>query len=88
MYISRFLVIEGPDVKKTWIVPDMSCMHCQKTIENALGRIPGISVRVHLDTKKIDISGEFDPADVFKVIADAGYSVKTEHKRISNKKRL
>lgn len=40
--------------------PDISCEHCQKTIERELGTMPGVgSVAVDVPTKRVVIS--YDP---------------------------
>lgn len=47
----------------TYTAPDISCEHCQRSIEQAVGALPGVqSVRVEIPSKKVDVS--FDPAQV------------------------
>jgi len=42
-------------------VPDMSCMHCVKAIEGALGKLVGVSaVQVDLATKEVRV--QYDAA--------------------------
>lgn len=59
------------------ISPDISCEHCQSTIEREIGNLPGINwVTVEIPAKRIDIS--FDPAtvseaDILSRLDDEGY---------------
>lgn len=47
----------------TYTAPDISCEHCQRTIESAVGALPGVQdVRVEIPSKRIDV--DFDPARV------------------------
>ena len=62
-------------MKMTFTVPDMSCMHCKRTLEKALEQIPGVTwFAVHLDTKKIELKGKFDPKSIQRAVQDAGYT--------------
>ena len=60
-------------------VPDISCGHCQATIQGALGAIPGIvSVNVDIPTKKVTV--QYDAAVVGldrmkEVLAEEDYPV-------------
>lgn len=60
-------------------VPDISCEHCQRAIEGALRKEPGVSsVRVDVPTKKVFL--EYDPGkismdQVNAVLDDEGYTV-------------
>ena len=60
-------------------VPDISCGHCQATIQGALGAIPGIvSVNVDIQTKKVTV--QYDAAVVGldrmkEVLAEEDYPV-------------
>ncbi|HEY7295103.1 MAG TPA: heavy-metal-associated domain-containing protein, partial [Dehalococcoidia bacterium] len=43
--------------------PDISCEHCQHTIEQAVGAMPGVKqVSVAIEPKEVTV--EFDPAQV------------------------
>lgn len=61
-------------------VEGMSCNHCVRSIEGALGKLAGISkVSVSLKGKIVDV--EFDPAktnvnQMKEVIENQGYEVK------------
>lgn len=65
--------------KTTLIVNGMSCGHCVRAIEGAVGKLAGVSyVKVHLSEGKVDV--EFDPAVVSlevvkETIDDQGYEV-------------
>lgn len=60
-------------------VPDVSCEHCVKTIDGALGALPGVEmVRTDLPTRTVQV--RFEPGQVSRqqieeVLDDAGYSV-------------
>jgi copper chaperone len=60
-------------------VPDISCEHCVKTINGALGALPGIeSVNTDIPTHSVQL--RYDPAQVSMeqieaTLDDAGYSV-------------
>ena len=68
--------IRGSEMDYSFYVPNMTCKHCQMTIEQALKKVPGIKkVEVHLDEKLIKVDGEIDEETVAKQIQDAGYDV-------------
>jgi len=47
----------------TVTAPDISCEHCQRAIERAIGSLPGVhSVRVVIPAKTVEIS--YDPARI------------------------
>ena len=47
----------------TMTAPDISCEHCQRAIEGAVGALPGVSaVRVEIPTKAVRVA--YDPAQV------------------------
>jgi copper chaperone CopZ len=60
-------------------VPDISCEHCQRAIEGALSKEPGVaSVRVDVPTKKVYLN--YDPNQltldqVSAVLDDEGYAI-------------
>lgn len=64
---------------RTYNVPSVSCAHCKRAIEEALGSVEGVaSVRVEVDTKQVEVV--FDEArvaeDVLKErLAEEGYPV-------------
>jgi copper chaperone len=63
----------------TLSVPEISCEHCVKTINGALGALPGIErVNTNLDAKTVHL--RYDPAqvsmDTIEATLDhAGYTV-------------
>ncbi|NOR16468.1 hypothetical protein GQ543_01990 [candidate division WOR-3 bacterium] len=60
----------------SFYVSNMTCKHCQMTIEQALKKVPGIKkVEVYLDEKLVKVNGEIDEEAVVKQIQDAGYTV-------------
>lgn len=65
--------------EKTYSVPDVSCMHCKRAIEGAVGAMPGIShVVVDVDGKTVTIAYDEDvvaEADVLATLAEEGYPV-------------
>jgi copper ion binding protein len=63
----------------TVTAPDISCAHCQRAIEGAVGALAGVSsVSVEIPTKTVRVS--YDPAQVSPrqieaVLDDEGYPV-------------
>ncbi len=63
----------------TLSVPDVSCEHCVKTINTALGELPGVeSVETDIPTKMVHL--RYNPAllsmeTVEATLDDAGYTV-------------
>lgn len=60
-------------------VPDISCEHCVKTINGALGELPGVE-RVSTDIPTKTVQLRYDPAQVSMdtieaTLDDAGYAV-------------
>ena len=59
--------------------PDISCAHCQRAIEGAVGALPGVeAVRVEVPAKTVQVS--YDPARVSRqqietTMDDEGYPV-------------
>ena len=47
----------------TYTAPDISCEHCQRAIEGAVGALPGVqAVHVEIPTKRVEV--RFDPTQV------------------------
>jgi copper chaperone len=65
--------------EKTYSVPDVSCMHCKRAIEGAVGAMPGISqVDVDVEGKTVHVVFEettVAEADVLATLAEEGYPV-------------
>jgi copper ion binding protein len=63
----------------TVTAPDISCEHCQRAIEGAVGALPGVeSVRVDVPSKTVQV--RYDPARVSRprietTLDDEGYPV-------------
>jgi copper chaperone CopZ len=62
----------------TYLVPDMSCSHCEQAVSQELSSVAGVqSVRVDLETKEVVVSGEnLDDAALRAAIEEAGYEAK------------
>ncbi|MBP8939718.1 heavy-metal-associated domain-containing protein [Agrobacterium genomosp. 3] len=57
----------------TFLIPDMTCGHCEKTLRGALTEVlPDASVSIDLATHKLTVAG--DAATAESAIRDAGYS--------------
>ena len=60
-------------------VPDVSCEHCVKTIDGAVGALPGVEmVRTDIPTKTVQVRFEPDKVSLQQIettLDDAGYSV-------------
>jgi copper ion binding protein len=63
----------------TLVAPDISCEHCQRAIEGAVGKIGGVkNVSVNIPAKTVHV--EYDPqlvtqAKIEEVMDDVGYTV-------------
>ncbi len=63
----------------TLAVPDVSCEHCVKAIDTALGTLPGIEqITTNLQTKTVSL--RYDPAQasvqqIEAALDDIGYTV-------------
>jgi copper chaperone len=62
----------------TYLVPDMTCSHCEHAVSHELGAVAGVSsVHVDLKTKEVVVSGEdLDDATLRAAIEEAGYEAK------------
>jgi copper chaperone len=66
-------------IETTLSVPDVSCQHCVKTINGALGGVTGVSkVNVSIPDKTVTLA--YDPSQVSmdkieEVLDEAGYTV-------------
>ena len=60
-------------------VPDVSCEHCVKTINGALGELPGVEqVATDIPTKSVHLRYNPDQVSMQKieeVLDDAGYTI-------------
>jgi copper chaperone len=63
----------------TLVAPDISCEHCQRAIEGAVGKLAGVeSVRVDIPTNTVHLT--YDPrqvtlAKIEEALDDIGYTV-------------
>lgn len=59
----------------TYTVPGMHCAHCEAAVREEISQVPGVtSVRVDLDTKRVDVAGtDLDDAAIRAAIDEAGY---------------
>jgi copper chaperone CopZ len=57
-------------------VEGMSCMHCVKTVTEALAAVPGVSgvPEVSLEVGTAKVSGAPNPDDLVKAVRIAGYT--------------
>jgi len=64
------------EMDHSFYIPNMTCKHCQMTIEQALKDVPGVKkVEVYLDKKLVKVDGEIDENLLVKQIENAGYTV-------------
>ena len=64
-------------MEATYVVPEMSCSHCEAAVNEVVSGVPGVeSVTVDLVSKRVDVRGEkLDDAAIRAAIDDAGYDV-------------
>ena len=64
---------------ETLSVPDISCDHCRRTIETALGRLPGVrAATVDVAARRVEVTYDeatVAPAAIRDTLADEGYEV-------------
>ena len=64
---------------ETLSVPDISCDHCQRTIESTLGHLPGVrAAAVDVATHTVRVTYDetaVTPATIRDTLADEGYDV-------------
>ncbi|MBB2904480.1 copper chaperone [Rhizobium sp. RAS22] len=57
----------------TFLIPDMTCGHCEKTLRGALSDVlPAAAVNIDLSTHRLTVTG--DAATAEEAIREAGYS--------------
>jgi copper chaperone len=60
--------------KTEFLIPDMTCGHCVKTITAAVHRVsPAASVTAQTDTHRVTVEGAADPAALLAAIKAEGY---------------
>ena len=62
-------------IETRYIVPDMTCSHCEAALEQAISAVPGVTqVQVDLATKRVEVTGvDLDDAAIRAAIEEAGY---------------
>ena len=65
--------------EKVLSVPDISCEHCVKTINGALGALPGVeSVQTDIPSKSVRLrydAGQVSMSQIETTLDDAGYTI-------------
>ena len=57
-------------------VPDISCDHCKRAIEEALGELPEVtSAVVTVDRRDVEVEGAASDEAVIAAIGKAGYEI-------------
>lgn len=64
-------------MKKIVKIKGMTCGHCQKRVEDALHKLPGLDTKVNLkkEQAQITVNGEWNEKAVRDAISEAGYEV-------------
>jgi len=63
-------------------VPDISCVHCKRAIEEALGEVPEVtSAVVTVDRRDVEVDGAASDEAVIAAIGKAGYDVALDDTR-------
>jgi copper chaperone len=61
-------------MKKAFLVPDMSCAHCEALIRSALEAAGGITdIRIDLEKKLVRMESARSSADILALLEAAGY---------------
>jgi len=64
-------------MKKVVKITGMTCGHCQKRVENALNKLPGLEASVNLKKEEatITVKGEWNEKLIRDAVSEAGYEV-------------
>lgn len=64
-------------MRKIVRIKGMSCGHCQKRVEAALNKLPGVQARVNLKKEEalLSLRGEWNEGAVRAAVQEAGYEV-------------
>jgi len=58
-------------------IPDMTCDHCKKVVENAIASVdPSSSIAIDLDTHQAIVMTSVPSVKVMAALKDAGYEAK------------
>lgn len=68
-------------MKKIVKIKGMTCEHCQKRVETALNKLPGVKADVNhkKDQAILSVKGAWNEEAVRNAVADAGYEVVSIH---------
>lgn len=85
IYIHKFQLKRKPmEISKnsrSYIVTDMTCNHCKKSIENAFNKHEKVDeVTVYLEKKTVQISGEITDKEIFENLTDLGFTYEENKK--------
>lgn len=59
----------------TITVEDMSCEHCERTVEDALQDVSGVTdVSVDREAERASVDGDADVSALVEAVEDAGYT--------------
>jgi copper chaperone len=69
------MIPSGGMEERIYVVPGMSCAHCEHAVSDELAAVGGVeSVAVDLETKRVVVRGSsLDDLALRAAIADAGY---------------
>ncbi|WP_435101600.1 heavy-metal-associated domain-containing protein [Halarchaeum sp. P4] len=63
-------------MSKTYTVTGMSCDHCEQSVEEAVGALPGVeSAEADNESDTLVVEGEPDDDAVATAVSDAGYEL-------------
>lgn len=64
-------------MKKVVEITGMTCGHCQKRVEDALNKLPGLEASVNLKKEEatITVKGEWNEKLIRDAVSEAGYEV-------------
>lgn len=64
---------------KTYLVGGMSCGGCVKSVTNAIVSFyPTAEVRVELDARKVEVTGDVDDGQIATLVEQAGFDFQGE----------
>jgi copper chaperone len=66
-------MIKENDMTAAFVVADMTCGHCEKTVRAALeDAFPGADIRINLENHRVSVEGDTETAAA--AIREAGYT--------------